>query len=101
MLLDPIRRKADEDEDALDGELTLGAIVAGPETHGAHALLAEDRGHHRVPEHVDLRIAERAFLRDALCAELPSAVDKGDLLRKAGKVIGLLDGRVVSTDDRE
>src|SRR5690606_40765683 len=71
------RRVADGDEDAVDGLL---GDLAGDGVADLHALdgawhvLAVDLLDLGVPDHLDLRVPEQAFLQDALGPELAAAV---------------------------
>ncbi len=84
VLFDVVGCEADEDEDALHGELPLGTALGAFQAHGTHAVVTEDPSDHGVPEDLDLRVAEGPLLGDGLSTELAAPVDDVDLLAEPG-----------------
>ena len=99
-------------------DIRIGAVADGDEHavhralgHGVRLHLAQPRAgyarrrtpaqhlvQHRVPDHLDLLVAEQALLQNLLCPQAVAPMDHRHLAGVVGEVKRLLDGRVAAAD---
>ena len=91
---------ADRDEHTGDGKLGSFAGLDIFDLDPGQGVLAQVLGDDRVPEKLDLGVAEGPVLHDLRGAELVAAMDDGDLLGEAAEEVGLLQCRVTTANDR-
>ena len=94
---------ADGDEKARAGERARFAGHDVLQLHAGDLLLrdVEHLGDDAVPDHLDLRMIQRAVLHDRAGAQRIAAMDEVNLRGKAGQVSRLLHGGVPSPDHDE
>ncbi len=96
------RRVADRDKDAVAGAFGngAGADIAQPDPgHLGRLGDAEDLVHDRIPDDVDLRVAEQPVLQNFLGPQLIAPVDQGDPACVVRQIDRFLDRGVAAADD--
>ncbi len=93
--------EADEDEDPVRGKLPRGPRLDVLQADPLDQVETVDRLDDGVPGEGDLFVGEGPLLEDRRRPQAVPPVDDRHLLRKAGEVERLLDGRVAAADDRD
>ena len=96
-----VRYVADVWEDRVGREDLLGARVDMLQPDCFDRAVAQDLGHHRIPDEFQFRMTERPILEDRVGTERITAMDNVDVAGKARQEKGLFNRTVAAADHHD